>query len=108
MKLWLDDVRDPIRHGYAGFVWVKTAREAIEQLQTGEVTFASLDHDLSAQATMGNWRGQLTGYEVVCWMERNDVWPRDGVAVHSMNPAGRKRMEAVIQRQYGRLFTTKL
>jgi hypothetical protein len=35
-------------------------------------------------------------------MEEHNTWPPDGVGVHSMNPVGRKRMEAVIERQYGR------
>jgi len=104
MKLWLDDVRVPGLHGALGFAWAKTADEAIEILKTGEVTFASLDHDLSVEATMGNWRNERTGYDVVCWMEQNGVWPRDGVRVHSQNPVGRERMQVVIEKQYGRRF----
>lgn len=37
-------------------------------------------------------------------MEAHDMWPPDGVRVHSMNPVGRQRMEAAIRRHYGRLF----
>lgn len=98
MKLWLDDIRDPVTYGYLGYTWAKTAEEAIALLQTGEVTFASLDHDLSVKATLGDWSGETTGYDVVLWMEEHNVWPRDGVAVHSMNPAGRQRMEAATKR----------
>ena len=104
MKLWLDDIRDPKLFGALGFTWAKTADEAIEHLKTGKVTFASLDHDLSVAATLGNWQHEVTGYHVVEWMEQNDVWPPAGVAVHSMNPAGRQRMEFVIRRKYGRTF----
>ena len=100
MKLWLDDIRDPAANGCVGFSWVKTAADAIAALATGEVTFASLDHDLSVEATLGNWRNEITGYDVVCWMEENGVWPRDGVRVHSMNPVGRRRMQVVIDRHY--------
>lgn len=46
MRLWLDDVRDPVLHGAIGFHWVKTAEEAISCLRSGQVRFASLDHDL--------------------------------------------------------------
>lgn len=102
MKLWLDDIRNPADHGYIGFHWVKTAEEAIATLKSGDVTFASLDHDLSMEATLGNWRNEVTGYEVLCWCEENDCWPCDGVQVHSMNPVGRQRMLAVIERKYGR------
>ena len=102
MKLWLDDVRNPIIHGYTGFIWVKTAEEAIEYLKKGDVKFASLDHDLGEQATLGNWVND--GYDVILWMEENNIWPIDGVRVHSLNPVGRKRMEVVVKAHYGRNF----
>lgn len=102
MRLWLDDIREPWKYGYIASEWAHTAQEAIALLKTGEITFASLDHDLSVEATCGNPApNEETGYTVVCWMEENDVWPCDGVVVHSMNPVGRARMEAVIRRHYG-------
>lgn len=102
MNLWLDDIRPPWKHGYVGWQWAKTADEAIAFLKTGLVLRASLDHDLSEAATLGKPRpGEQTGYSVVCWMEENNVWPPDGVIVHSMNPAGRQRMEQVIRKHYG-------
>ena len=100
MRLWLDDVREPWRHGYIACEWAKTAQEAIEMLKTGSITEASLDHDLSYNAETGNWRAEETGYTVVCWMEENNVWPTDGVKVHSANPVGRKRMQVVIDKHY--------
>lgn len=102
MKLWLDDVREPWKHGCIGWEWAKTADEAIALLATGQVTEADLDHDLSDAATIGMPApGEKTGYTVVCWMEENGVWPRDGVRVHSMNPVGAARMRQVIERHYG-------
>lgn len=98
VSLWLDDVRDPVRQGYVGWTWVKTADEAIALLKTGTVVRASLDHDLDMQATLGNAPTEKTGYDVVCWMEANNVWPPEGTRVHSMNPSGRARMEAAIRR----------
>ena len=50
--------------------------------------------------TIGQPKGAKTGYDVVCWMEANDVWPRDGVKVHSLNPSGAARMRQVIERAY--------
>jgi hypothetical protein len=100
MKLWLDDVREPWKHGCLGWEWAKTATEAIALLQTGKVTEASLDHDLAPEHYP--WSGvplercHGTGYDVVVWMEEHNVWPPNGVRVHSMNPVGRARMEAVI------------
>lgn len=105
LNLWLDDVRDPLLHGVIGYTWVKTAEDAIALLKAGNVRFASLDHDLSVEATMGNLLpGESTGYSVVLWMEQNDVWPPDGVRVHSMNPVGKARMQRAIHRHYGRTF----
>src|SRR5277367_2898861 len=88
MTLWLDDVRPPWKHGYIGAEWCKTADEAIALLETGKVTFASLDHDLAEEHYPWNCtelprRGAKTGYDVVCWMEENGVWQKDGVRVHS-------------------------
>ena len=105
MKLWLDDVREPWKHGALGFHWAKTYEGAIAALEGGCVTYASLDHDLSEMATIGQPApDEKTGYSVICWMEEHDVWPVDGVRVHSMNPAGKARMEAVICKRYGRNF----
>lgn len=105
MTLWLDDIRPPWQHGFMGAEWAKTAEEAIALLQTGKVTFASLDHDLSEEATIGMPKpGEPTGYSVVSWMEEHDVWPKKGVRVHSLNPDGKQRMLKVIQKKYVRLF----
>jgi len=94
VKLYLDDLR-PCPDG---FTVARTASEAIALLKTGEVTFASLDHDLSTKAMFGEWEGEVTGYEVVVWMEQNDCWPKDGTIVHSQNADGKKRMTDVIER----------
>lgn len=112
MRLWLDNIREPWKYGALGFTWVKTAREAIDYLKTGTVTFASLDHDLSLEQTMGVLKGYDidheiyaldSGYTVVCWLEQNpEYWPKEGCVVHSMNPAGRERMLQVIRRHYER------
>jgi hypothetical protein len=100
MILWLDDIRPP---RIPGAVWVKTADEAIAALKTGKVEYASLDHDLSIDAVFGVLQeGEKTGYDVVLWMEENGVFPPDGVGVHSMNPVGKARMIAGIDRLYAR------
>lgn len=106
MKLWLDNVREPWRFGHLGWEWVKTAQEAIDLLKTGKVVEASLDHDLAPEhypwANRGNEAplGNGSGYDVVCWMEENNVWPPKGTKVHSMNPAGAFRMRQVIDKHY--------
>ena len=118
MRLFLDDVRIPAQHGFIGAEWAKTYDEAIAMLKTGKVTFASLDHDIGAcadcveknlhvgdmltpETTFYNrCPHEKTGYDVVCWMEENHVWPPEGVRVHSANPVGRARMQQVIDKHY--------
>ncbi len=125
MILWLDDVREPSPHGYVGAKWVKTYEAAITALESGEVTFASLDHDIGACAectASGRHVGDMrslettfvntcphakTGYDVVCWMEETGTWPKNGVAVHSMNPVGRQRMQQVIDKHDAKSQTTE-
>ena len=103
--LWLDDIREPWKHGFLGAVWAKTAKEAIEILKTGTIAFASLDHDLAWEhypetgTNPKDYREQ-TGYDVICWMEEHNVWPALGVECHSMNPVGRAKIQMVIDRHY--------
>lgn len=98
VRMWLDDVRDPAYFGCIGWTWVKTYEDAVQLLATGTVVEASLDHDLDGLSSVGYVSGERTGYDVVCWMEEHNVWPPEGVHVHSFNPAGAKRMLAVIDR----------
>lgn len=117
--LWLDDYRDPVKLGLTGWTWAKTYEEAVEYLKTGEVEFASLDHDLglldACRACIAACEGleayhklmetgcghkEKTGYDLICWMEENNVWPRLGVEVHSANPSGREKMYRVIKKHY--------
>lgn len=106
ITLWLDDTRPPWKYGYLGAEWVKTADEAIALLRTGRVKFASLDHDLHDEHYVNagdpNSFKEKTGMAVVEWMEQTNTWPPNGVAVHSMNPVGRERMQAVIDRHYSK------
>lgn len=107
MKLWLDDVREPWKHGAIGWKWVKTYEEAIKALENNEIEYASLDHDLSEQATLGQpTPEEKTGYDVVCWMEANNIWPTNGCDVHSFNPSGKMRMIQVLKK-YGKFNPRK-
>ena len=89
MKLWLDDAREPP----AGWVQVRTVAEAQALLSSGQVEEASLDHDLGPD--------EPDGSALVRWMALTGHWPRTRPVVHSMNPAGRSYMEAVIDREFG-------
>src|SRR5256885_763057 len=98
MKLWLDDLRPPWKYGCIGWEWAKTADEAIALLKSGKVIEASLDHDLSYEATLGQQStNETTGYDVVLWMEEHGVFPRH-VTIHSMNVVGASRMRQTLER----------
>jgi hypothetical protein len=118
MILWLDDIRDPKDHGFPDAVWAKNYWQAIAVLKTGDVVSASLDHDIGACekcTELGLHVGDMltpettfynncpharTGYDVLCWMEENNVWPPEGVQVHTANPVGRARMQQVVNKAY--------
>jgi hypothetical protein len=101
VKLWLDD----LRRAPGGYVRALTALDAIAILETGLVTFASLDHDVfwpqGYPPDSPSWADEVTGYAVVLWMARNALWPADGVNVHSANPGGSERMKDLIAGHYG-------
>ena len=88
-------------------VWVKDYDEAVEAFQqyAGEITDASLDHDLGGGFYPYDM-GEKNGYDFVKWLcgfdEERDPrrWPTRSVAVHTDNPVGRRNMIQLIER-YG-------
>lgn len=87
MKLWIDD----LRVAPEGWTWAKTPSEAIGFLEAGGVSEVSFDHDLG---------GDLTAYEVACWIEQAAAEGRIGRLewrIHSANPVGRKRIESAMR-----------
>jgi hypothetical protein len=91
MKLWLDDLRPVPKN--EEWVLCKSVNEAIAVMLTGEVLYASLDHDLGIWASEGG-----DGTALVDWMAEHNIWPKTGIAVHSANPVGAKNMLATIER----------
>ena len=92
MRIYLDDIREPTPDGFARCYSVN---EAIRLMETGHVEFASLDHDLGDFEYDGG-----DGIKLILWMAEHDVWPTEGIRIHSMNPVGRQNMDALIRR-YG-------
>ena len=41
---------------------------------------------------------------VIEWMDEHNVWPKEGVRVHTLNGQGRDRMLSVVTKIYGRTF----
>jgi hypothetical protein len=97
IRVWLDD--DLVdRAAPVGWIHVTTSQAAIDLLDTGSVVELSLDHDLGEDELFGR------GIDVVDWLaEQQEVqgrllWPRDGITIHSANPAGRDAMVRGIER----------
>lgn len=116
--LWLDDdpKRKPPICGLS-WTWVRTYDEAIEALKSGTVVFASLDHDLADEHYVKYFSAEYegldydtsdckekTGYDVLLWMQENDVWPSEGVRIHTMNNVRKPIMLAMVEEHYGRTF----
>jgi hypothetical protein len=101
VRLWLDDDRVD-RAAPAGWMHVTTAPEAIAILDSGRVVELSLDHDLGDDAQFGR------GVDVVDWLAEQQemhgrmLWPRDGIVIHSANPAGRDAMARTIENYAGK------
>jgi hypothetical protein len=92
MHLWLDDLRP----APDGWVWAKSALEAIRILDAETVECISLDHDLGDTAVP-----EMTGYNVALHLAQRafDGKPIPGaVFIHTANPVGRERIEGVIRR----------
>jgi len=121
INLWLDDDktnRKPPTIMQCGleWTWVHTADEAIDLMRTGRVVYASLDHDLADEhyfafhcAEHGHSESyekckEKTGYDVLLWMEENNVWPVNGVRIHTMNPPRKRIMLDLVEKYYGRTF----
>ena len=92
VRLWLDDVRP----APSGWVLARSVNDAIEVMRRGGVAFASLDHDLGEFAHDGGDGSRLTD-----WMAENDLWPAEGVRVHSSNAVGVSTMLATVDRYAG-------
>jgi hypothetical protein len=88
--LWLDDLRPAPE----GWVWVKTAKEVINQLACHEFEVVSLDHDLGDDELLG------TGLDVLHWIEEQVAlhgFKPPELRVHSMKPVDRMNMFACIE-----------
>lgn len=85
MKVYLDDERETPK----GWVRVYWPEEAIDLLETGDVSEISLDHDLGDDA-------HGTGYDVVLWIEEavfTKGFAAPTMKVHSANSSAREKME---------------
>lgn len=87
MKIWLDDLRPTPDQTWT---LVRTPKEAISLLESGEVQLISFDHDLGFDGER-----EMTGYEVLLWVEEAVAvrgFKPPEMRVHSANPPGHERL----------------
>lgn len=96
MKIWLDDERNPP----AGWLGVKTPAQMIMFLELcfheGEIVEEiSLDHDLGL--INPNTLDEITGYDVLLWLEKYPKMAPKRINIHSANYGARKKMELAVE-----------
>jgi NAD+-processing family protein with receiver domain len=97
LRVWLDDLLED-RAAPEGWIHVTTAPAAIALLGTGRVVELSLDHDLGDDDLAGKGVDVVDHIAEQQVLASRDLWPRDGITIHSANPAGRDQMAQTIQR----------
>jgi hypothetical protein len=106
LRVWLDDLLDD-RAAPPGWLHVTTAPAAISLIDRGHVIELSLDHDLGDDEAAGK------GVHVIDYIAEQqvlagrDLWPRDGITIHSANAAGRDQMARAIERYAAELHTVR-
>lgn len=76
----------------------RTYDDGIKALESEQWDVLLLDHDLGCFDKNGR---EWTGYDVMCWLETHLKYlPTCDIRVVSSNPAGRIRMESVINKLY--------
>jgi hypothetical protein len=94
MNVYFDDVRNAPDNSWE---IVREPEQLKDLLVAGVVQNLSLDHDLGEFGERGNGRN-ITGYDILTWMEETNHLPKGRIFIHSQNPVGRMKMLVVIQR----------
>ncbi len=106
LRVWLDDLLDD-RAAPPGWVHVTTAHAAIDLIDRGDVVELSLDHDLGDDEVAGKGVHVVDHIAEQQVVAGRDLWPRDGITIHSANAAGRDQMARTIERYAGELHIVK-
>ena len=106
LRVWLDDLLDD-RAAPPGWVHVTTARAAIALIDRGSVVELSLDHDLGDDDVAGKGVHVVDHIAEQQVVARRDLWPRDGITIHSANAAGRDQMARTIERYASEMHVVK-
>ena len=106
LRVWLDDLLED-RPAPDGWIHVTTAGAAIALLETGRVVELSLDHDLGDDDLAGKGIHVVDHIAERQMIADRDLWPRDGITLHSANPAGVRQMARAIERYAGALHQVR-
>lgn len=91
IRLWIDDLRNPEKYNIKNVIWVKNYNDAIKQINTGNVTWISFDHDLGEEKS---------GYDIAKHIEElvyNKKIPMPEWQIHSANPPGKSSIEKAMK-----------
>jgi hypothetical protein len=102
LRVWLDDLLED-RAAPAGWIHVLNAPAAIALLDTARVVEFSLDHHLGDDEIAGKGVHVIDHIAERQFAAAQDPWPRDGITIHSANPAGKDQMARAIERYAGEL-----
>ena len=94
MKLFIDDLRDPVDDSWTVARTVQQAIDFIER-NRDDLECISFDHDLGIDQH-GN---EMTTRRIVIYIIENDLKVGHAV-VHSANPVGREWLEGMIERYF--------
>lgn len=99
--LAIDDLRDIPEADCVA----RTAQEGIKQLQeNGPWDLLYLDHDLASYDEHGK---EITGYDILCWLENYPQFMPHKITLVSANPVGRDKMQAAINSIYRKMNDRK-
>jgi hypothetical protein len=102
LRVWLDDLLED-RAAPRGWIHVTTAPAAIALLESGQVVELSLDHDLGDDELAGKGIHVVDHIAESQIVDGRDLWPRDGITLHTANAAGRDQMARAIERYAGQV-----
>ena len=95
LRVWLDDDLED-RRAPEGWTHMRTAREVCMLILENRVVELSLDNDLDGDIAFGQGCEVIDFLEEIHGVHGRPLWPRDGLTLHTANPAGRDRMSQAL------------
>lgn len=103
LKLWVDDIRNPVSFVGEGWHWAKTVTEAIRILDTMSVSELSLDHDISMKVSVGYGDARPfcspETFEPIARFVAHVYEPEQiKITLHTANAEGARKMAEILHR----------